>query len=382
MTQSLTAHRRRVPGVRVFVAAALVVGIAAAAVPALRSSSALGATPACTPGAWPAANASLAQQVLDLTNQRRASLGVAPLAIDSALTDAAVWKARHLAQYGYFAHDDPAPPVARTAHSRALQCGYSANLGWGENIAAGYPTASAVMTGWINSPGHRENLDRASFRAIGIGVAAGANGRLNWVQVFGSAVQGAGTTPPPPPPPTTPPPPPPPTSPPPPVPPPPVPPPPSTPAPPVLVPPPAPIPASPAPPVPAPVPATPVPAAVESTQISAAVATPAKAASGTKKRAGKARSTSLRVSKPHAGKPYSVRMTFGRVPVSTAHLAVKCRARLSGKRIRGSGDVDGHVATCTWKIPGDARGERLKVIVKVSGRHGVSLVRSARLIVG
>ncbi len=75
-------------------------------------------------------------------------------------------------------------------------------------------------------------------------------------------------------------------------------------------------------------------------------------------------------------------MSFGRVPVATSSLSVGCRARLSGKRMRGDGDLAGHVAICTWKIPAGARGERLVVTVKVSGRHGVSLVRKARLIVG
>ena len=64
------------------------------------------------------------------------------------------------------------------------------------------------------------------------------------------------------------------------------------------------------------------------------------------------------------------RMSFGRVPVATSPLNVGCRGRLSGKLL-SSGDIAGHVATCTWQIPANARGEQLKVTVKVSGRHGV-----------
>jgi uncharacterized protein YkwD len=382
--QTLTAHRRRVPGVRVLLAAALVVGIAAGAAPALRSSPALGATAACTPGAWPAANAALAQQVVALTNQRRASLGLAQLSLDSSLTDAAVWKARHMAQYNYFAHDDPAPPVARDAHTRAVDCGYSANLGWGENIAYGYATPTDVMNGWIASTGHRENLDRPSFLAIGVGVAADAGGRLYWVQDFGSAVQGGAAPPPPAPPPPSPSPPPPASPPPPPASPPPPPssppPPPASPAPPpALVPPPAPVAPSPAPPPPAGSPSPPPPVVTGAAQIGTAESTPAKA-DGVKKRTR--RKARIHAAKPHAGATYAVRMSFGRVPVASSALAVGCHARLSGKRLTGRGDIAGHAATCTWQIPGDARGESLHVTVKVSGRHGVSLVRHARLIVG
>jgi hypothetical protein len=112
----------------------------------------------------------------------------------------------------------------------------------------------------------------------------------------------------------------------------------------------------------------------------AAPATSSKAAKAERSR--RARTTTLRASKPHAGTVYRVHMRFGRVPVATAALAVGCRARLSGASLTGKAALTGHVATCAWKLPADARGERLVVTVKVSGRHGVSLVRHARLIVG
>ena len=49
----------------------------------------------------------------------------------------------------------------------------------GENIAQGYPTEEAVIRGWINSPGHCENIMNASFREMGI-----ATSGVNWTQVF------------------------------------------------------------------------------------------------------------------------------------------------------------------------------------------------------
>ena len=210
MNDSLTAYRRRVPGVRVLVVAAIAAAVFAAASPALRESRALGATAACTPdAAWPGTNATLAQQVVDLENARRAGLGLALLTVDATLTDAAAWKASFMAQTGVFGHDDQAP-VSRDAHTRSLDCGYAANAAWGENIAYGQSSPAEVMTAWINSEGHRENLDNPSFRAIGVGVATDAAGRIYWVQDFGSAVVAAGAPPPtaplPPPPPPPPPP--------------------------------------------------------------------------------------------------------------------------------------------------------------------------------
>jgi uncharacterized protein YkwD len=361
---SLTAHRRRVPRVRVLVAAAIAVAVLAAAMPAMRDSRALGATAACTSdSSWPAANASFAQQVVDLVNAHRAALGLVTLSTDPALTDSAVWKARHMAQYLYFTHEDPAPPVARDPFARMAQCGYTQNAAMGENIALGQTSPAAVMTAWLDSPGHKANIENGSYRAIGVGAAAGADG-IEWVQDFGSVV-GAGNTPPSPPPPPQPAPPPPP--------------PPPAPSPP---------PAPPAPPkssTPVLPPATPVvpsstePAGAEA-QIGAAIAEPGhEPTSVTRKH--KRRTTRLRAAKPRAGNTYTVRMSFGRVPVATTALALRCHARLSGKRLKGTGDIAGHVATCTWQIPESAGGGRLVARVKVSGRHGVSLVRSARLIV-
>jgi uncharacterized protein YkwD len=352
--------------------------------PALRSSRALGATASCTPGAtWPASNASLAAQVVALVNQHRASLGLAGLTSDATLSDSAAWKASHMATYGYFAHDDPAPPVARDPFTRMTDCGYAAGGTLGENIAFGQSSPSDVMTAWINSPDHRQNLENPSFRSIGVGATADASGRIYWVQDFasGGAVGVSPPSPPSPPAPPAPPPPPPPAAP---------------PAPPAS--PPAPPASPPAPPASPPrAPAAPgapsssavtpsgaTPAggaSVEAPQIGSAVTSSSEQAETRVARRHKLRRTKMKVAKPQAGQDYTVHMSFGRVRVATSSLAVGCRARLAGERMRGAGDVAGHVATCKWSIPGDAGGKRLVVTVKVRGRHGVSLVRHARLIV-
>jgi len=88
------------------------------------------------------------------------------------------------------------------------------------------------------------------------------------------------------------------------------------------------------------------------------------------------------VAKPHAGENYAVRLAFGPVRVATENLAVRCRAKLAGKRMRGKGEIADHLATCTWAIPAGADGKRLKLTIKVTGHHGISLVRHAKLIVG
>ena len=115
----------------------------------------------CTPGSdWGTPRQDFAARVVDLVNQHRASKGLSQLTVSTTLTNASIWKSRHMARYLYMAHNDPAPPVARTTSERLAACGYpSTTTGWGENIAYGYTTPEAVMQGWLNSPGHRANIE-------------------------------------------------------------------------------------------------------------------------------------------------------------------------------------------------------------------------------
>ena len=61
--------------------------------------------------------------------------------------------------------------------------------GWrtaGENIAYGYPSARDVQEGWMNSPGHRENILNAGFTHVGVGLYVDSEGTAYWTQLFAS----------------------------------------------------------------------------------------------------------------------------------------------------------------------------------------------------
>jgi uncharacterized protein YkwD len=170
--------------------AALVAPVLAAAVALAVPPASAPATGDCTPGGdWPAARSDLAGAVLAAVNAHRATVGAPALVVSPTLDAAAVWKARHMAKYGYMAHDDPAPPIARTTADRLVACGYGA--GWGENIAYGYPTAQAVMQGWLSSPGHRANIEQPGFASTGVAAAAAPNGAVYWAQSFGTSTVAA-----------------------------------------------------------------------------------------------------------------------------------------------------------------------------------------------
>lgn len=137
--------------------------------------------------AWADVKGTWASEVLALTNAHRATLGLSQLAPSASLTSAATWKAAHMAGFEYMAHDDPAPPVARTWDQRIRDCGYSS--GAGENIAYGYRTPQAVFQGWLDSSGHRRNIENPSYKVVGVGAAVNSGGTPYWAQVFGLRVE-------------------------------------------------------------------------------------------------------------------------------------------------------------------------------------------------
>jgi uncharacterized protein YkwD len=128
------------------------------------------------------ARATLAEDVVRLTNDARAKEGLAPLQPNDALMTSAQEYAVALAPGTCFAHNCPPVPAQR---DRLAQAGYG---GWqriGENIAAGDKTAESVVTGWLESPGHRANILKPEYTEIGVGVATGdGTYGIYWVQVF------------------------------------------------------------------------------------------------------------------------------------------------------------------------------------------------------
>jgi uncharacterized protein YkwD len=150
----------------------------------------------CTPDAsWGTLSPSFEAQVAVQLNQQRAANGNLPaLQVSPILTESAEWKSMHMSEYQYFAHDDPAPPVARPANQRFDDCGYTYDTFIGENIAQGYAQPSDVVAAWMASPGHRANILDADFTVVGIGAAQDANGVWWWTADFGG-VADPGTVP-------------------------------------------------------------------------------------------------------------------------------------------------------------------------------------------
>ncbi|MGW5046606.1 CAP domain-containing protein [Streptomyces griseoluteus] len=119
-------------------------------------------------------------RIVELVNAERAKAGCSPVALNSTLTKAAQDHSADMAAHNTMSHtgSDGSDPG-----SRITAAGYRWSA-YGENVAYGYSTPEQVMAGWMNSPGHRENILNCSFKEIGVGLAQPGS---YWTQDFGTA---------------------------------------------------------------------------------------------------------------------------------------------------------------------------------------------------
>jgi uncharacterized protein YkwD len=119
-------------------------------------------------------------QVLALVNAARAAGPghCGPIQLDPRLTAAAQGHSDDMAARNYFSHDTP---DGLDFSARIANAGYP-GFASAENIAKGQRSAQQVMTDWMNSPGHRVNIENCEHTAIGIGVNTTA---WTWTQDFG-----------------------------------------------------------------------------------------------------------------------------------------------------------------------------------------------------
>jgi uncharacterized protein YkwD len=124
------------------------------------------------------------QQILGLVNQERAKVGADPLRINEQLDLAADQHTLDQASMNKMSHTGS---NGSNMGDRIKNAGYVFSYA-GENVAYGFGDAAAVMSGWMNSEGHRQNILNPNYKEIGIGYAQGADGRPYWTQDFGAAL--------------------------------------------------------------------------------------------------------------------------------------------------------------------------------------------------
>ena len=141
--------------------------------------------PAAVPGpaastttATASAGLSAEAQVLALVNEHREQAGCGALDADAGLAAVARAHSADMRDRNFFDHVNPA---GEDPFARATAAGVTARA---ENIARGQSDASAVMTSWMNSPGHRANILDCDLDRLGVGMVEGSGGPF-WTQLFG-----------------------------------------------------------------------------------------------------------------------------------------------------------------------------------------------------
>lgn len=139
---------------------------------------------ASAPASVPApARKSLEGRIFDLINAERRHQGLPALEYNSQLDRMAQVQAANMAFFQKMAHVIPEAKLPTLA-DRARSVGYPYRQ-IAENVALGYPTAEAVVDGWMNSRGHRANIMDRGLVETGIAVRRSKDGALYYCQVFG-----------------------------------------------------------------------------------------------------------------------------------------------------------------------------------------------------
>ena len=107
-------------------------------------------------------------------------MGLAPLKANWELSRVARYKSQDMIDKNYFSHTSP---TYGSPFDMMTNFGIK-YMSAGENIAYGQPTPTSVMTGWMNSAGHKANILSKNYTEIGVGVAKKSDGTIYWTQQF------------------------------------------------------------------------------------------------------------------------------------------------------------------------------------------------------
>lgn len=134
------------------------------------------AGPAAGPGAPRGGDDPRVAAFVEQMNAHRQSEGCGALAWHQGVADVAQAHSLDMVERDYFSHTNPdgADPFDRLSGAGITWSG-----GAGENIAYGTSDAATVLEMWLDSSGHRANIENCGFTHHGVGLASG-----RWTHVF------------------------------------------------------------------------------------------------------------------------------------------------------------------------------------------------------
>lgn len=119
----------------------------------------------------------------EAVNEVRRREGLIPLRRDATVDRVARAHSRDMGARGYFAHETP---EGLTPPDRLARGGVGGISLAGENVGLtnrGDPNRE-IVSGWLASPVHRQNLLAPMFNVTGIGIARAPDGTLYYTQLY------------------------------------------------------------------------------------------------------------------------------------------------------------------------------------------------------
>jgi uncharacterized protein YkwD len=138
-----------------------------------------GAGQAAASCSTPANVNALANEIAQGVNANRRANGQSAIRFNPQLGKAAMAHACDMSVNGFFGHNGS---NGSTAQSRVRRAGYRDCL-VAENLAWGYPSSQQIISGWMNSAGHRTNMLHPRVSEFGVAITQGPKGP-NWVLVL------------------------------------------------------------------------------------------------------------------------------------------------------------------------------------------------------
>lgn len=132
-------------------------------------------------------------ELLAMTNKKRAENGLSPVQLSNTLSRAASEKASDMFAKNYWAHNSP---EGTTPWVFVRSSGYD-YLYAGENLARGFTTSADVVDAWMASPGHRENMLSPNYDDVGFAILPGTltgDETVLVVEMFGQKREGLAET--------------------------------------------------------------------------------------------------------------------------------------------------------------------------------------------
>ncbi|WP_208420125.1 CAP domain-containing protein [Paraflavitalea devenefica] len=120
----------------------------------------------------------LEDQILSLINQHRKQKGLPALEKNAVI---GVEARRHTVSMA--SHKTPFGHNGFSYRSKVITSKIPGITATAENVAYGSRTAKEVVDGWLDSPGHKKNIE-GRFRLTGIGVARDEQSVLYFTQIF------------------------------------------------------------------------------------------------------------------------------------------------------------------------------------------------------